>query len=155
MKRFYLLGLVLVVTLSACSVDVEGVQNAEYQTSFFDADTNQYFVCDAQATQVTYSFGYAGVIESWTSSLVSGSESGNKEAYVRDLTPSSPGVSVGADGRVSYTFTVTPETAPLAISPEAIVPTGATKLRIVVRGANGTAQTYESPNIPVQTTNCN
>ena len=154
MKRFYLLGLVFVLALSACTA-LEGVQNAEYQTSFSDPETNQFFICDTQATQVTYRFGYTGTVESWTSSLVSGSESGNKEAYVRDLTPSSPGVSVGADGRVSYTFTVTPETAPLAVSPEAIVPTGATKLRIAVRGADGTTQTYESPNIPVQTTNCN
>ncbi len=154
MKRFYLLGLVLAVTLSACSA-LEGVQDPDYTTEFFDADTNQYFICNDRNTQITYSFGYVGTLESWTSSLVSGSESGNEEKYVRDLTPSSPGVSIGADGRVSYTFTVTPNNpAPTAISPEAINVSGTTRIRVEVRGANGTTTLLRSPNLSVQN-NCN
>lgn len=169
MKRFYLLA--VVALLSGCLVietpnvptppqPALSVREATYGTNY--SANGQPVICDNKPTQIVYRFRYVGSLTSWSSYL-----RGEKLGTVRGeqtFTPGSAGVSPYEAAGYEVTYNLGPNTAPYSVAPEAEplepqaivvvpvpnpVPIGATRLHVVLRGANGEADPFISAPIPV------
>ena len=169
MNRFsFVLPVLLAGLLGGCNVVVQPnpitppppleVLQASYSTNF-SAPDGQPAICDNKATTITYTFRYQGQLESWTSYL-RGQELG-KESGRRTFTPTSANVSAYETSGYEVTYTLDPNTAPLAadpseLSPQGIIvtpkptpPIGATQLYLVLKGTNGVSKPFVSNPLPV------
>ncbi len=166
MKRFFLL--LLAGPLSGCLVITPepvippvtpiSVLEATYRT---DVSVNgQPAICDNRTTTLSYTFRYQGELESWTSFL-KGVKLG-EEKGMRTFTPNVSGVSPYEENGYEVTYTLGANAAPYAASEKGqgskaivVVPVpqpqiiGASKLHLILTGADGNAEPYISPEIPV------
>lgn len=170
MKRLYLLA--VFALLSGCLVietpnvptpsqPTLSVRSATYSTNY--SANGQPVICDNKPTQIVYRFRYVGSLTGW-SSYLQGEQLGTIRGQAT-FTPGGVGVSPYETAGYEVTYNLGPNTAPYSVSPEgeplepqAIVvvpvpnptPIGATRLYLVLRGANGEAAPYRvSDPIPV------
>lgn len=166
MKRLFLL--LLVGLLGGCLVIAPepivppvtpiSVLEATYKT---DVSVNgQPAICDNRTTTLSYTFRYQGELESWTSFL-KGVRLG-EEKGARTFTPGVSGVNPYVENGYEVTYTLGANVAPYGAGKTApnskaivVVPVpqpeiiGASKLHLVLTGADGNAKPYISPEIPV------
>lgn len=155
MKRLWLIMsfAALVGVLSGCVVlfGPPPVFDATVWTDFHDGEA--FYICDTRNTLMTYSFRFSSALVSWDSNLRG--EETRDISHRRTLTFSSPGVNRVGD-RVTYSFTINAETAPLsvdaqAVSPQAIfVEAGKARLVLEGRGSDDTSVTLESAPISIR-----
>lgn len=166
MKRVVLL--LLTVSLGGCLIVTPtpaptplNVLSATYQTNAQLTD-GTFVICDNTTTTLIYKFRYEGELESWTSYL-QGQKLGRVDGR-ETFTPGSENVSPYEQSGFEVTYTIPPTLAPYhnsaaegELSPQAIevVPVpqptiiGASKLHLILQGANGDARPYISDDIPV------
>ena len=161
MNRFLLaLPMLLTGLLSSCNIIVQPGPNvtppsplrvleATYSTNYASPD-GQPAICDSRPTTITYTFRYQGQLESWSSYLKGqtlGKVSGSKT-----FTPTSSGVSPYETSGYEVIYTLDPNTAPYAatpdtLSPQGIIvtpvpPIGTTQLYLILKGADSTAPAF-------------
>lgn len=154
-----LLGGCLIITPTP--VPELNVLEVSYRTNAQLTD-GTFVICDNITTTLIYRFRYEGELESWTSYL-EGQELGRIEGR-ETFTPASQNVNPYEETGFEVTYTIRPNMAPyqnrtveVELSPQAIdiVPVpqptiiGASKLHLILRGADGNARPYISPEIPV------
>lgn len=106
----------LLVVLGGCTV-LMPIYNASFRTDFQEDGT--FYICDTRNTLMTYEFSFRDTLVSW-SHYLRGVETG-EIGYRQELSFNSPGVTVVGD-RVTYSFIINAETAPLSVDKQAVAP---------------------------------
>lgn len=153
-----MLGGCLIVTPTPQVPNLE-VLSATYATNYRTEDGTSV-ICDNYPTTLLYRFTYQGELESWTSYL-EGQKLKERKGK-RTFDPGSSSVTASGEQGFEVQYVMDAYFAPYKqgaaeISPQAIdvVPIpqpniiGATKLYLILEGADGDARPYSSQDIPV------